>query len=118
MPDRCSVPFAMAMVLAALMLCAGCTTSTIGDIAYENGTLLVPITCTGETGDMFIQVTVYRIADFHQEELASVQQPVTLVPGENRVSVPLPLSPGTYKLYIYILTPGGRQTATIRDIVV
>ncbi len=118
MPDRCSVPFAVVLVLAATILGAGCTTSTIGDVVYDNGTLQVPITCTGETGDMFIQVTVYRIADFHQEELASVQQPVTLVSGENRVSVPLPLSPGSYKLYIYILTPGGRQTATIRDIVV
>jgi len=105
-------------LLVILTLFAGCSSVAIGDVSYGNGTLAVPVTSTSGPSDAFIQVTVYTITDFHQEELITIQQPVSLATGINTLTVPLPLEPGRYKLYIYILKPDERQTATIRDIVV
>ena len=117
MPERLFTLLACALVLI-LAAGTGCTSVTIGEVSYNNGTLTVPVTSPAGPVESFVQVTVYEIKDFHQQEMRTVQQPVTLAAGENPVQVPLSLDPGTYKLYVYILTPGERQTATIRDIVV
>jgi hypothetical protein len=103
-------------ILLILCLLAGCTSATIGDVAYHNGTVTVRVTRDQEPGDAFVQVTVYEIRNFHQEEKTVFSTPVMLQRGENTVQVPGTLQPGTYKLYVYILKPGDRQTATIRDI--
>ena len=103
-------------LLIIFLLGAGCTSNTVGDVAYRNGTLAVNVTSTGEPGDAFIQVTVYEIRDFQQKEVTTLVAPVTLQRGENVVRVPGTFSPGKYKLYVYILKPDERQTATIRDI--
>jgi hypothetical protein len=110
------VPPACCALLMLLLLGAGCTTTTIGDVEYRNGTLAVQVTSTGEPGDAFVQVTVYEIKEFHQRQLAVFTAPVNLRHGENEVLVPGSLPPGKYKLYVYILKPDERQTATIRDI--
>jgi hypothetical protein len=44
--------------------------------------------------------------------------PVNLKTGENRIFIPGNLKSGAYKLYVYIILNGDRQTAVIRDIVV
>ncbi len=118
MSARCRALCSCCILLVLLLLGAGCTSNAVGDVAYRNGTIFFPVTCSGEPGDAFVQVTVYEIKNFHQQELTFLQVPVTLKPGENEVTVPITLPPGAYKLYVYILTPGERQTATIRDIVV
>jgi hypothetical protein len=108
------------MVCCALVILflqtAGCTSNAIGDVGYRNGTLVVHVTSTGEPYDAFVQVTVYEVRDFSQKEMTVLTAPVTLQRGENEVRVPGNLPPGQYKLYVYILKPGERQTATIRDI--
>ncbi len=107
------------LLIFALLLGAGCISSAeIGDVAYRNSSIIIPVTCTGEPSDAFVQVTVYTIRNFEQRELTSLQEPVRLLPGPNEVAVPVNLPPGTYKLYLYVLRPGERETATIRDIVV
>lgn len=106
------------LLVLLLLLGAGCTSPAIGEVSYVNGTLFVPVTAGSGSADAFVQVTVYEIADLRQQEMTFRQVPVTLRQGENEISLPLDLPSGTYKLYIYILTPGDRQTATIRDIVV
>lgn len=105
-------------LLVLVLLGAGCTSTAIGEVTYSNGTIIVPVTCTGEPGDAFVQVTIFEIKDFSQHELTFLQVPVTLRQGENEVLVAAPLPAGTYKLYVYVLKPGERQTATVRDIVV
>lgn len=107
---------ACSALLILLLLCAGCTSNTIQDVAYRNGTVVVHVTSTGEPGDAFVQVTVYEIQNFHQQEKAVFTSPVMLHRGENEVLVPGILPPGRYKLYVYILKTDDRQTATIRDI--
>jgi hypothetical protein len=115
-----SVPSSMLPVCCTLLIIfllgAGCTTNTIGDVAYRNGTLEVLVTSTGEPGDAFVQVTVNQVKDFQQKEVTTIVAPATLKHGENVVLVPGSLAPGKYKLYVYILKPDERQTATIRDI--
>jgi hypothetical protein len=105
-------------ILILVLLSAGCTSTTIGDVVYKNDTLDVSITNNGAQGDAFVQVTVYEIRNFHQQKWAVYQEPVILEHGLNRVIVPTTLPTGTYKLYVYVLKTDDRQTATIRDIVV
>lgn len=104
------------VLLILFLLGAGCTSNNIGDVAYRNGTVAVQVTSTGDTGDAFVQVTVFEIKDLRQQELTVFTSPATLHRGENIVMVPGTLPPGKYKLYVYILKPDERQTATIRDI--
>jgi hypothetical protein len=118
MSARCRAILSACVILVLVLLGAGCTSTAIGDISYSNGTIIIPVTCTGEPGDAFVQVTVYEIKDFSQHELTYLQVPVTLRQGANELLVTAPLPAGTYKLYVYVLKPGERQTATIRDIVV
>jgi hypothetical protein len=105
-------------VLILIVISIGCTTTAIGDAAYRNGTITVSISNAGDPGEAFIQITVYEIKDLHQQKMTVLQTPVILQHGQNEVVIPVTLSPGTYKLYIYILKPDQRETATIRDIVV
>jgi hypothetical protein len=105
-------------VLILAIISIGCTTTTIGDVAYRNGTIIVSVSNAGDPGGAFIQVTVYEIKDLHQQKMTVLQTPVILQRGQNEVVIPGTLPPGTYKLYIYILKPDERETATIRDIVV
>lgn len=116
MPDRSVPPFACAFLVVLMIASTGCTGVSIGEVSYSKGMLDVPVTNTGAESEAFVQVTVYEIVDFHQQEFLFVQEPVTLNTGENAVSVPVDLPPGDYKLYVYVLKPGERETATIRDI--
>jgi hypothetical protein len=106
------------VLIFALLFGAGCTSVAIGDVAYHNSSIIFPVTCTGEPSDAFVQVTVFTTQNFEQRELTTLQEPVRLLPGNNEVAVPANLPPGTYKLYLYVLRPGERETATIRDLVV
>jgi hypothetical protein len=118
MPARCTAVAACSLVLLFILIGTGCTSSSIGDAAYRNGTLMVSVVNQGEPTDAFVQVTVYEIRDLHQEKSDVLQVPVTLRRGPNEVSIQKTLPPGRYKLYVYLLKPDERQTATIRDIVV
>jgi hypothetical protein len=114
------VPAIMACsaVIILIFLSAGCTSTTIGDVAYRNGTIDITVTGTNDSEEAFVQVTVYEIRNLHQQEMTVFSAPATLRRGENKVLVPGMLPPGNYKLYVYVLKPGERRTATIRDIVV
>jgi hypothetical protein len=118
MSSRSNIPLACSAMLVLLLAGAGCTTTSIGDVAYRNNTLIVSINNSGAPVDAFVQVTVYEIRDFNQQKLTVLQAPATIRQGPNEVLVPAELPPGSYKLYVYILKPGERETATIRDIVV
>jgi hypothetical protein len=106
------------IVLMLVLAATGCTSTITGDVTYRNGTISIPLENTGEPQDAFVQVTVYEIKDLQQQQIMVLQTPVYLRQGHNEILVPGTLPPGTYKLYVYLLNPGERQTATIRDIVV
>lgn len=118
MTVRCPAFFACSLLLALVLAGAGCTSTEIGDVAYSEGSLAVQVDNSGEPVETYIQVTVYEIRDFHQDLLQVIQEPVLLRRGESTAIIPMNLNPGQYKLYVYVLKPGERQTAAIRDIVV
>jgi hypothetical protein len=53
-----------------------------------------------------------------QQEENVTMTPVKLESGNNTILIPGTFKPGTYKLYMYVLRNGDRETAVIRDIVV
>jgi hypothetical protein len=105
-------------VMLLLGITGGCVSMCIGDAVYTSGTIVVPVTNTREPGDAYVQITVYQLKNFEQQEFTVLNTPVTLRSGENRVIIPVNLEPGQYKLYIYLIRDGERQTAVIRDITV
>jgi hypothetical protein len=117
-PSRIPSAGALVIIVLLLALCAGCLATTVGDTRYENQSVRTTITHTGAPADLRVQVTAYRISNFTQEPYGVFDTPVSLKPGENPVSVPADLPPGSYKLYIYVLGDNDRKTAVIRDITV
>jgi uncharacterized protein (DUF2141 family) len=104
--------------LLLLLAAAGCTTLSVGNVAYGAGNLTVTITNTRDPVDTGIQVRVYKLDEFEQHELQTTGTTVTLTGTENTVAIPLHLDPGRYKLYVYLTKNGQRETAVIRDITV
>lgn len=106
------------LVLVMISFCTGCISTGVGNTWYSNNSVMVNISHTGDPVDVGVQVTVYRIANLTQEKYTIVNTPAMLVNGQNIVAVPVRLEPGSYKLYIYVLSNNDRKTAVIRDIVV
>lgn len=106
-------------VLSLLFIvCAGCASLAVGDVSLSQDNLSVHITNPGEPVDAGVQVRVSRIQDMVQKEVANTVVSAKLARGENAVSIPLRLDPGTYKLWVYIIINNERNTATIKDLVV
>ena len=105
-------------LLLLILLAAGCTSLSIGTVAYGNGNLTVEISGPATPQDTGVQVTVYTVDEYSQHELLSTGTTVTLGGGENTVEIPAQLAPGRYKIYVYLISDGERETAVIRDITV
>lgn len=118
MSARCNPVLLCLGILAVILFFSGCTTIGIGNPEYDNNTISLPITNTGNPSEGYIQVTVYKIADNQQKETDVFYAPLALQQGENTAKIPGTLNPGQYKLYIYLIQNGERAGATIRDIVV
>jgi hypothetical protein len=111
-----------APVLAGLVIvtlvCTGCTTVTLGDAGYSNGTITLLVTNEGELSEGHIQVTVYEITGSGQTESDVFFAPTSIQPGPRTLTIPGTLKPGRYKLYFYLFQNGERKAAAIRDLVV
>jgi hypothetical protein len=110
--------FLFCVLCILFILCAGCTSLAVGNVAPVQDGLLVHVTNSGDPVEAGVQVRVYQIRDMEQRELTNTGIPVMLGRGENAVNVPVRLEPGTYKLYIYVTVNSERKTASIKDIVV
>ena len=109
---------ALFALVALGLLAAGCTSLSVGDASYRNGSVQVAITSPSEPADAYVQVAVNQVKDLQQTEVAFLGTPVILYQGENVVSVPGEIAPAKYKLYVYVIQNNERKTAVIRDIVV
>ena len=118
MDSRGFVPvLLMVTMFSALVVLAGCTTTTIGDVTYTGKEFVIIIEDSGPvSNDTYMQVTMYRISGFSQQEYGIVNARVTLIDGKNTVKVPAVLEPGDYKLNVYLIRDGERSSAVIRDI--
>ncbi|MDD1701412.1 MAG: hypothetical protein LUQ31_00340 [Methanoregula sp.] len=102
--------------LILIVAAAGCITYSIGNVAYRPGNLSVVVTNTGDPIEAGIEVRIYTIDGFAQREYITTGTPVSLKNGENLINIPVNLTPGQYKLYVYLTKNGQRETAVIRDI--
>jgi hypothetical protein len=109
---------AAAAILSLALACTGCLSMNVGDASYHNRSVMVQVSDTGEPSGVTVQVTAYRIQDLHQQMYTIAEAPAVIQHGDTIVTVPVELEPGSYKLYIYILSGGDRKTAVIRDITV
>jgi len=107
----------LALLVLFLFLC-GCISSSIGEVGYSGDNITAGISNPNETSDAFVQVTIYRVTGLSQQEHSVVMTGVKLETGDNSVQIPVSLSPGNYKLKMYLIQNGERKTAVIRDIVV
>ena len=104
--------------ISLFLAAAGCTNYSVGTVSYTNGTLDVAVAGPAAPSAVGVQITVYGLDQYSQHELFTTGTTATLAGGVDTVAVPLQLSPGNYKIYVYILSDGGRQAAVIRDITV
>jgi hypothetical protein len=105
------------VLIVLVVLAAGCISFSIGSVSYSNNNLTVYV-ISSSPANASLQIRVFQIQDLVQKEEGVPIVPVTLEGGVNAIAVPLHLEPGTYKLYIYLIVDGTRETAVIRDIVV
>ena len=116
MTGRGCIPlvFCLCMILAA----AGCTSVSVGDVAYTSNNLTATISNPGTPLSVGVQATVYSLSEFGQDELSYNATTANLSGSENTVVIPLHLDPGKYRIFIYITDNGERISAVIRDITV
>jgi len=105
-------------LLLLIILAAGCTSLSVGTVTYGNGNLTIGIAGPASPQDIGVQVTVYAVDEYSQHVLFTTGTTATLTGGETTVEIPAQLSPGKYKVYVYLIRDGERETAVIRDITV
>ena len=108
----------VSLLVFCFLVTGGCISATIGDVKYEENQISVAIENPYPASDTTLQVTIYRILDLRQQEIATVWNTTTINKGSTTIILPCHLEGGTYKLYLYLLQNGERKTAVIRDIVV
>ena len=118
MSARCNQILVCTAIVVLSLLSAGCTTITIGDAVYDNGTVSLTVTNAGGPSEGYVQATVYEIRNGQQEEIDVFYAPLALHQGETVALIPGALKPGQYKLYFYLIQNGERKAAAIRDIAV
>ena len=104
------------LVSFLLFFTAGCVSSTIGDVEYNPGNVTVAVDHSGAPVEAGVQARIFSLSEFEQHELLTTGTGVTLATGKNSIALPVSLSPGRYKIYVYLTTDGRRETAVIRDI--
>jgi len=104
------------LLMAIFVASAGCLGQSIGDVTYKSSALQVVINSEKYSNNTNIQVTVFDLDNFQQKELMKVVNPVDLGRGVNIHTVPMDLSPGSYKLFIYLIEDGKRTNCEIRTL--
>jgi len=104
--------------LTLLLVSAGCSTLSVGDVTYGDGNLSVAIAGTGAPENIGVQVRVFALDEFGQRELLTTGTTAQIGGNKDTVDIPVSLAPGRYKLYVYLTRDGERETAVIRDIAV
>ncbi|MGB8309998.1 MAG: hypothetical protein WCE65_09175 [Methanoregula sp.] len=105
-------------VLILFIVTAGCTSVSVGTISYGNDNLTVAVAGPGTPQTIYVQVRVFTLDQFAQQDLLTTGITANLTGSDTNVSIPMHLDPGRYKMYVYIFQNGERETAVIRDITV
>jgi hypothetical protein len=110
-------------IFLGVLLClfgigAGCLTASIGEVSYGQNALYISATNQDPTARAVLQVTVFQVHNLEQTEIFRNAEFIQFESGTHEYQMPLTLSPGTYKIYIYITVNGDSKARVIRDLVV
>jgi len=97
---------------------AGCMSASIGTISFENGNLFITATNDGQPVQAVLQVTISEIRDFTQTEIYKKADFIQFASGTRQYQIPVDLTPGSYKVYVYIIVDGDSKARVVRDLVV
>lgn len=92
-----------AVLIFFLVCTAGCVSVEISDPVYTNGNLTTVMEYHGETRDVWVQNTVYKLDGITSEKVETVILPYTFSEGAQIIELPFELEPGSYKVNIYVL---------------
>ncbi len=95
-------------ILAAVTVLSGCLAVNVGDAGYADENLTIAVENTGAPSGAFVQVTVFRLSDFSQNEYLVVSREVSLIIGSNRIILPAKLTAGNYRA-VHLCHSGWRQ---------
>ncbi|PKL57736.1 MAG: hypothetical protein CVV34_05965 [Methanomicrobiales archaeon HGW-Methanomicrobiales-5] len=95
-----------------------CISATIGDMRYEENQISVAIENPSPASETTLQVTILRIFDLRQQEIATAGNTTTINKGKTTIILPGHPERGTDKHTVNLLQNGEQKTAVIRDIVV
>jgi hypothetical protein len=116
MTGRWGLLFGFLLVL--FLVTAGCISLSVGNISYGNDNLTVAVAGPGTPQVIYVQVRVFTLDQFEQQDLLTTGISANLTGAETNVTIPMHLDPGRYKMYVYVFQNGERETAVIRDITV
>ena len=114
--SRISVVTGLFLVLAMVIVSAGCLSYSIGTVSYDGSAVHVSVDNKGEARDAAMQITVFDLSGFKQVEVNKIVHSVHLHAGMNDVTFDVALQPGSYRLFIYMMEDGKRLGCVIEDI--
>jgi len=112
---RIQVFFLMLTVLLSAVLGSGCINQVPGKVMYQSGSLLFTIRSEDEIPDGVLEVAVFRLENFRQVELSRKADNFPVKAGDNTVILPMELTPGNYRSFIYVSSRSTRFPVVIRD---
>ena len=114
--SRIGVGTGLFILLALIVVSAGCLSYSIGAVSYDGNAVHVSVNNKGEVRDAAMQITVFDLSDFKQVEVDKIVRSVHLDAGANDVPFDIALGPGPYRLYIYMMQDGERLGCVIEDL--
>ena len=95
---------AVGFFLVLLVLAAGCTSLSVGNVSYGAGNLSVTIAGAGTPAGTGVQVRIYKLDEFEQHELLTTGTTATLSGTETTVAIPMHLVRAGTR-YLFTLPP-------------
>ncbi|WAI01503.1 hypothetical protein [Methanogenium organophilum] len=114
--SRIGVVTGLLIILAVIIVSAGCLSYSIGTVLYDGDAVHVNVDNKGEARDAAMQITVFDLSGFKQVEVDKIVHSVHLSPGTNDVTFDVALEPGSYRLFIYMMQDGERLGCVIEDL--
>jgi len=112
---RTQVLFLIFALLVLSVLGSGCMNLVPGDVTYKSGSITFMVRSEEAIPDGVLEVAVFRLQDFKQEELSRNADNFPFKAGDNVVTIPLALEKGNYRCFIYISSKTIRYPVVIRD---
>ncbi|NLA38193.1 MAG: hypothetical protein GX882_02170 [Methanomicrobiales archaeon] len=105
------------LILAVLAGSAGCLSTTFQEVTYGGDGLEIYVENADEPFESAVlQVTIMKVEALTQSEVFRKAQYVNLDSGRNVYTFPVDLEPGSYKLFLLVLTGNERRASVIREL--